>query len=147
MKRIYRDVLVMWLLLFSSFAQAQSSARVLSATIVTQKNEAVEGVSLTVVSSLGQKYATSDSQGNFSIEVPDLPLTLKIEGRFIATREVRLGRHDPTTDLVIRVEFQIPPIHQSLVITAAALDPTIDHHNDVVYKNTLFSRDDQLLFN
>ena len=86
MKRIYRDVLVMWLLLFSSFAQAQSSARVLSAIIVTQKNEAVEGVSLTVVSSLGQKYATSDSQGNFSIEVPDLPLTLKIEGRFIATR-------------------------------------------------------------
>ncbi len=32
-----------------------------------------------------------------------------------------------------------------MVITDTTLDPTIERRNDTIYKNTLFSRDDQLL--
>src|SRR5262249_4410270 len=43
------------------------------------------------------------------------------------------------------VDYRIPPIHQSLVITASALESQVEIHNDEVYKKTLFTRDDQLL--
>jgi outer membrane receptor protein involved in Fe transport len=51
---------------------------------------------------------------------------------------------DPSENLRIEVAFRIPPIHESLVITATALDPTIERRNQAVYRNTLFSRDDQV---
>jgi outer membrane receptor protein involved in Fe transport len=127
------------------FAQMHDD-RILSGVVITQKNEAVEGVSLTILFPSGQERTKSDPDGNFRIEIPNEPVTLRVEGKYIASREMRIGSSDPTEDLKILVGFQIPPIHESLVITAAALDPTIDRRNDAVYKNTLFSRDDQLLF-
>src|SRR5204863_1749538 len=36
------------------------------------------------------------------------------------------------------------PVHESVVITASQLDPTIDRRNDTIYKDTLFARDDQI---
>ncbi len=57
---------------------------------------------------------------------------------------MQLGLGDRTQDLKIAVEFVIPPIHESLVITATVLEPSIDRRDDVVYKSTLFSRDDQV---
>ena len=124
----------------------QHSGRILSGVVITQRNEAAEGVLLTIVSRSHPLQTKSDSDGNFRIEIPDEPVTLKVEGKYVAPQELLIGVDDPTEDLKILVEFQIPPIHESLVITATALDPTIDRRNDAVYKNTLFARDDQLLF-
>ena len=45
----------------------------------------------------------------------------------------------------IEIEYLIPPIHQSLVITASGLEPQVETRSDEVYKRSLFSRDDQLL--
>ena len=77
-------------------------------------------------------------------EIPNEPVTLKIGGKYIAPREMRLGLGDRTQNLKIAVEFVIPPIHESLVINATVLEPSIDRRDDVVYKSTLFSRDDQV---
>ncbi len=44
----------------------------------------------------------------------------------------------------LEAAYTIPPIHDSIVIEASTLDPGIDRRNDTVYKNTLFSRDDQI---
>ena len=47
-------------------------------------------------------------------------------------------------DVQLRVRYTIPPLQESLVISATALSPTIDQRNDAVYTKTLFSRDDQI---
>src|SRR5262249_8076960 len=72
-------------------------------------------------------------------------LTLRIEGQYIKAKESTIRSSDPTDNLHILVEFLIPPIHQSIVITASALEPQMETHSDEVYKKTLFSRDHQLL--
>ena len=120
--------------------------RILSGVIITQKNEAVEGVVLIILTVSVRQQVQSDPDGNFRVEIPNEPATLKIEGKYVVSRELQIGLGDPTENLKILVEFQIPPIHESLVITATAPDPSIDRRNDAVYKNTLFARDDQLLF-
>ena len=43
----------------------KKSGRILSGVVVTQKNEAVEGVSLTIVSSSGEKQIKSEPDGTF----------------------------------------------------------------------------------
>ena len=118
--------------------------RVLSGVVVTQKNESVKGISLTVDSATGQQKTTSDADGNFRVEIPNEPLTLKVAGKYIAPREMQIGLGGKTENLKIVIEFVIPPIHESLVITATVLEPSIDRRDDVVYKDTLFSRDDQV---
>jgi TonB dependent receptor/TonB-dependent Receptor Plug Domain len=133
------------LLLSGQSIRAQDKGRrILSGVVVTQKNEAVEGISLTIVSSSGQRQLKSDPDGNFRAEIADEPATLKLGGRYIAPREIQLAAGHSTEGLKITVEFVIPPIHESLVISAAVLEPAIDRRDGVVYKSTLFSRDDQV---
>ena len=55
-----------------------------------------------------------------------------------------LGADEPGENLEIRVAYVVPPVHESVVIEATALDPTLDRRNDAVYQSTLFLRDDQL---
>ena len=38
----------------------------------------------------------------------------------------------------------LPKVHTSITITAAPVEPTIDHRNKEVFEQTLFSRDDQV---
>lgn len=133
------------ILLTSSWLEGQSvHSRTLSGVIVTQKNEAVEAVSVTALFSSGEQTTTSDRDGNFRLTVPNEPLKLKIEGKYVAAQERAIGPADPAENLRIQIEFVIPPVHESLVITASPLDPSIDRRNDAIYRNTLFARDDQV---
>lgn len=118
--------------------------RILSGVVITQKNEAVEGASLTVMTSSGETQVKSGPDGSFRAEVPGGPITLRVGGQYIAPRELQLGKGDRTQGLKITIDFLIPPIHESLVITATVLEPSIDRRDGVVYKSTLFSRDDQV---
>ncbi len=79
-----------------------------------------------------------------ALEIPTELVTLKIGGKYLAPQEMQLEVGDRTQDLKITVQFVIPPIHESLVINATVLEPSIDRRDDVVYKSTLFSRDDQV---
>lgn len=123
------------------YAQA---ARTLSGTLVTKKNEVVAGATVTVQTTTGEHSAVSDGEGRFSLRVPAEELTLKVTGKHLASQERRIGAGEVAENLRIEIEYVIPPVHDSLVITAAQLDPSIDRRNDTVYRDTLFSRDDQV---
>jgi hypothetical protein len=144
MTRFFLLGLACWLASGQLLLAQKKSGRILTGVVVTEKNETVEGVSLTIVSSLGQRQVKSEPDGSFRTEIPDELVTLKIGGKYIAPRQMQLSVGDRTQDLKITVEFVIPPIHESLVINAAVLEPSIDRRDDVVYKSTLFSRDDQV---
>jgi hypothetical protein len=124
-------------------AQAQSQ-RTLSGVITTGRNEVVAGATITVRSSAGELTATSDNEGNFKLNVPAEALSMKITGKNIVTLERNIDARELTEQLRFEVRYSIPPVHDSLVIAASQLDPTIDRRNETVYRDTLFSRDDQV---
>src|SRR5262245_25295250 len=145
--RALRIILIIFYLSLGELGAAQSrSARELSGTVTTKKNEAVQGVGATAISSSGEVETVSDADGRFVFTAPDERLVIKVQGKYIIPQEREIPPGNAAQDLQFVVEFKIPPIHESLVITAQALDPEIDRRNDAVYKNTLFGRDDQLLF-
>jgi hypothetical protein len=128
-----------------AFDQDMGDFRTLSGVIVTLKNEVVEGVTIAVESAhLGEARATSGPDGRFSLKVPKEALSVKIEGKNLAPQRLTIESAENSEDLSIQIEFVIPRIHNSLVIEASALDPGIDRRNATVYRETLFSRDDQV---
>ena len=129
-----------------SYVAAQADAtRTLSGVIVTQQDELLPGVTMSVSYQSGEQKAMSDAEGRFQLTTPNETLTARIEGKNIKPFEKRIYLSDPTENIKIKVELIVPTIHEGVVITANALDPTVDRSNDTIYKNTLFSRDDQLL--
>ena len=102
------------------------------------KQELTRSIDETVIAASKEQKTITDQDGRFSLRVPHEPLTLKIEGKYIATQEKLIGPDEPSQNLQMPIEFVIPPVHESLVITAVALDPSIDRRNDAIYKNTLF---------
>jgi TonB-dependent Receptor Plug Domain len=126
-------------------SHSQSAAsRVLSGVVVTEKDEVVPGATVLVQYVSGKKEAVTDGSGSFQMVVPGQPLRLNVVGKYLAFEERRLSTSESTEGLQLKVTYTIPPVHESLVISATALNPTIDQRNDNVYKSTLFSRDDQI---
>src|SRR5215470_13681047 len=122
-------------------AQAQ---RVLSGTVVTGRNEAVAGATITVRASAGELTTTSDSEGNFKLAVPAEALIVKVTGKNLVALERKIDAGELTGRLRFEISYSIPPVHDSLVISASQLDPVIDRRNETIYRDTLFSRDDQV---
>ncbi len=138
-----------WLFLAALLIQLQVFAlaqnlRTISGTVVTATGETVRGVTITVRTSAGDKSATSDDEGQFRLEVPREALNLRVTGKNISAKELTLGATDAAENLRVEIAYIIPKIHDGLVISASQLDPTIDRRNDVIYRDTLFSRDDQV---
>ncbi len=142
---LLKHAFILFIPLVCFFSANAAASRTLSGIILTSRNEAVPGVSITVQSGFGELTTQSDAEGRFHLHIPVEPLILRISGKNIVpvAREIRLG--DQTQNLEIRIEYVIPPVHESVVIAATTLDPVIDQRNDTVYKNSLFLRDDQLL--
>ncbi|MEW5979650.1 MAG: TonB-dependent receptor [Acidobacteriota bacterium] len=143
-RRCLLACLVFWVTSGHLFGVEKDPRRVLSGVVVTSKNEVVEAASLTILSAWGQRQVMSGADGTFKVEVPWGPLTLRVGGNYVVPQEMLLGAEESSENLRIVVEFAVPPIHESLVITAASLEPSIDRRDAVVYRNTLFSRDDQV---
>ena len=120
--------------------------RTLSGIVLTQKKEALAGVFVTVRSSRGEQRAVTDADGHFRFAVPWELLTLRVEGDNVAPLERRIAPSEPTENLEIEISFVLPRLHERVVVAATTLEPSIDRRNDAVYRNTLFARDDQLLF-
>ncbi|MBA3716247.1 MAG: TonB-dependent receptor, partial [Pyrinomonadaceae bacterium] len=126
-------------------AQTQSP-RTLSGVILTQQNEALPGATVIIRTASGEQRIESDAEGNFRLVVTGESLTLRVEGKNIKPLERIIGAGDATENLQVTVEYIIPPLHESVVIVSTALEPAIERRNDAIYKNTLFARDDQILF-
>ncbi|MFN0111500.1 MAG: TonB-dependent receptor [Blastocatellia bacterium] len=123
---------------------AQNNARVLTGRIVTVNEEAVANARITARTSIGEKTATSDTEGRFKLEVPRETIVLQVSGKNIAEQELTIGANDTADNLRVEIAYIIPKIHDGLVISASQLDPAIDRRNDTIYRDTLFSRDDQI---
>lgn len=124
-------------------AQGQTQ-RTLSGVITTARNEAVAGATITVRSSAGELTATSDNEGAFKLAVPAEALAVKITGKNLVALERKIDARELAERLRFEVSYIIPAVHDSLVIAASQLDPVIDRRNETVYRDTLFSRDDQV---
>ena len=118
--------------------------RALSGTLVTSRNEVVAGATITARTSLGERVATSDGAGNFTLSVPREDILVVITGKNIAANERVVHAAEAAENLKFEIDYVLPKIHESLVISAAQLEPAIDRRNDSVYRNTLYTRDDQL---
>jgi hypothetical protein len=112
--------------------------------ITTGGSEVVAGATITVRSSAGELTATSDKEGNFKLTVPAESLIVRITGKNIVTLERHIDVRELAERLRFEISYRIPPVHESLVISASQLDPVIDRRNEAVYRDTLFSRDDQV---
>jgi hypothetical protein len=124
---------------------AQTTAtRIVSGRVVTDRNEVVPEVQVTATWGDGRAETETDNNGAFHLTTPNAPLTLDVAGKYVVYQPLHVGKSDSTENLELRVAYAIAPVHQSLVISATALNPTIDLRNDNVYKSTLFSRDDQI---
>jgi hypothetical protein len=121
------------------------ASHTITGVVVDHKNAVLSRVSVVATGTSGERRTTTDEAGRFSIEVPNEPVTLRVEGDYIEPQERKVDASNGTTDTRIEVEYRIPPIHQSIVITSSALEPQVETRSDEVYKSTLFSRDDQLL--
>jgi TonB-dependent Receptor Plug Domain len=128
---------------FASATQAQD--RRISSTLVDDKGLVLTGIAVIASGGGGEWRTTSDAEGKFKLEVPNEDLSVRVEGPFIKPQRYTLPVGNSSENLRFQVEYRIPPIHQSLIITASALEPQVEWRSDEVYKKTLFSRDDQLL--
>jgi hypothetical protein len=129
----------------SGLAAAQGkTSRTLAGVVVTARNEAVGGVTVTVRYPSGEQTAVSDADGQFSFSLPPEPVTLSVTGKNLQPHEQRLAPDEFAARLRVEVSYVIPPLHDSLVIMAAQPDPAVDRRNEAAFRDTLFSRDDQV---
>src|ERR1051326_7215507 len=95
--------------------------------------------------STGQSKTKTDGEGRFALPDQSGSITIHVSGSYIAPENETLSASDSHQNIEIHIHYTIGKQHESLVITATALDPSIDRRNGAVYKNTLFNRDDQLM--
>jgi hypothetical protein len=110
-----------------SAAQIESAVnRVISGVVVNEKNELVPNATVVATYPSGNKQTISDANGRFHLNPPNEPTRLTITGKYLETTERRIGVSEPSSNLQIQVKYTIPPLQQNLVISATALNPTID---------------------
>jgi len=125
------------------WAQARVPRQV-SGTVLSEKNEVVPGASVVASGAFGEVKTITDNQGHFTLQAGTGPLGLAVSGPFITETTLLVSESETASNLEIHIHYTIAPVHESLVITATTLNPTIDQRNENVYKSTLFSRDDQI---
>ena len=130
---------------FSVSAQIANETKKFSGSIVTQQFEFVPNVTVEAQTSEGKLQTISDAEGNFSLNVPNEPFSVKFSGSNIEPQTRIFAPGDKLENLQIKVDFVISPINETVTIQAETLTPEIETRNDSVYKNTLFGRDDQLI--
>jgi outer membrane receptor protein involved in Fe transport len=121
--------------------------RVVAGRVETRRGESVAGATVVARDAAGRaltEATKTDGEGRFELNVPGGAATLRAEGENLEPAEVSAARGDAGGEVVIVVEYVVPPIHESVVIVSSALDPSIERRNEAVYTGGLFSRDDQV---
>jgi outer membrane receptor protein involved in Fe transport len=120
------------------------TTRIIFGTVTTADSRVVAGATVTAHTSNGDREAVTDGEGRFRLEVPREAIVLKVSGKNILANERTIGPEEAVNEVKIEIAYPIPKIHDGLVISATQLDPSIDRRNDAVFRDTLFSRDDQV---
>ena len=125
-----------------SSSQAQSE-RTLRGEVATRAGEVVAGVELRLESEGRTLRVVTDEKGRFEVRLTVAEVRITVSGERIIQQTYLASKG--IEEIRIVVDFVIPPVHESLVISGVALDPAIDQRNGHLYRNTLFGRDDQLI--
>jgi outer membrane receptor protein involved in Fe transport len=128
----------------SAFFFGQNT-RTLSGTVVAERSGPVADLTFEVQTTEGWRSVTTDTRGAFSVNVPSGPIVVRIAGKNIIPFEKSFSAVDRIDNIQLQI-ILIPPISESVTITADDLSPEIQFRNDAIYKNSLFGRDDQLIF-
>ncbi len=143
MKKLVLSVFLLVLFSFGIYAQ---DTRTLSGTVVTQQFELVPNVEIEVETSVGKLTTKTDAEGKFSIQVPTENLSVKFYGRNIESNTQFFSVDQNLSNLQIKIKYIIPPVAESVTIEDDSLSPTLENRNSKIYDETLFGRDDQLIF-
>ena len=140
-------LLLATLILFPGSDVLGQESKRLSGVIVTPQFELVPKVRIAIRNADGTELTTTtDDEGAFSIERPSGAFSVNVSGQNIRPLNLDFLPTQPTADLQWVVTYIVPPIVASVTINDDALEPVIERRNDSVYKNSLFARDDQLIF-
>ena len=131
---------------FCAFDAAAQNSRILSGTVVTPQFELVPNVTIEIESGGEKLTALTDAEGRFSISAPSGPITVKVSGRNIQPTDLNFTAADRLENVQWKVTYIIPPISEIVTIEDDVLEPAIERRDDTIYKNSLFARDDQLIF-
>lgn len=132
-------------LVFTLQVEAQPQHRI-SGMVVDRTQAPVAGASVKAQTSTGVIETTTDQEGKFELQVPDESIVIQVEGKNLVPFSQSLTVSDRLAQIQLEVSYTLSPIHDSIVIEASALDPGIDRRNEAVFRDTLFSRDDQVFF-
>lgn len=117
--------------------------RVFRGEVMTRSGEVLAGVELELETGGGKWQVVTDGAGCFEIRLGPGEVRISLGGRRIVRQTQLVAKGVDEVRMV--VELVIPSVHESLVISGVALDPAIDQRSDLLYRNTLFGRDDQLI--
>ncbi len=140
------NILILTSLLFGVNVLAQNT-RTFSGTVVTQQFELIPNVSIEIETSSGKINATTDAEGEFSVQVPNEPLSVKFYGKNLSSVTRIFAATDAVKNLQIKTSYIIAPVNESVTIRADPLTPEIEQRNDEAFtKNKNFVvRDDQII--
>jgi hypothetical protein len=138
--RISLLLLALFTLAVCVFADSAVSGQVLD-----PEGNAVPGAAVRLETPVGYPLVTrSDGEGRFRFEaVPDGEYQLKAEAPGLASVSERLTLIGQAAVHSVKLS-RLAEQHQSIVITANAVQPEMDLRNAEVFNRTLFTRDDQV---
>jgi len=148
--RVQRQVFALltisvFFLCFTASASGQTK-RLLTGTVTTSQFELISGATIEIETRDGKETAVSDSEGSFTADVPDGELRITVKGKNLRSEPVLLSAGSRTQNIRIEASYVIAPINESVTITDEPVAPDIERRNDTIYKNSLFGRDDQIIF-
>lgn len=122
------------------------NTRIFSGVAVTPQFELVSGVEIEIETSNGVLNTKTDAEGRFSVQVPTENLSVKFSGKNIEPQTRNFSFEENVKSLQIKINYLIPPVAETVTIEDNSLTPTIETRNSTIYDETLFGRDDQLIF-
>ncbi len=143
MKKIAFFLLFANILCLQIFAQ---DTRTFSGVVVTPQFELVQNAEIEVETSEGNLTTRTDAEGKFSLQVPRENLSVKIFGNNIEPQTRFFSNEQNLANLQIKINYIIPPVAESVTIQDDALTPNIETRDKTIFTETLFGRDDQLIF-
>lgn len=129
---------VFLLMLFSIDVSAQGK---IAGRVLDDRNEPVAGVTVRVSLEGESNEVITESDGSFKLDAQPGEWLLEVYYRKTLLQRRKVSEQG---SLEIVVSREAMKIYENLVIVAAGLEPSIERRNDTIYRNALFSRDDQV---
>jgi hypothetical protein len=138
---------VIFLILFlTSFPLISSAQNLFTVTgrVTSEWGDPVPHARVSASSGGHIQQTTTDSEGRFEFSVSTEDVTIVIEGENIRRFE-KVFNLSNREEIPIQIDHIVRPYKESLIITDHIMEPFMERMDDTVFRDTLFSRDDQIL--